>query len=64
MKSLGYVSLGMTFVNSLNMFINTDQYARSIAVGKADTTYLVFIIFLVIVLGVIYYFATSRAGKI
>lgn len=64
MKSLGYVSLGMTFVNSFNMLINTDRYAKSAATGSTDTTYLVFAILLIVVLGAIYYFATSKAEQI
>jgi hypothetical protein len=64
MKSLGYASLGMTFANSLNMLINTGQYASSVSSGSADTTYLIFVVSLVVVLGVIYYFTTSKAGKL
>jgi len=61
---LGYASLGMTFANSLNMLINTGQYASSVSAGRADTTYFIFVISIVVVLGVIYYFTTSKAGKI
>lgn len=64
MKSLGYISLGMTFVNSLSMFVSTDQYARSVSAGIADITLIVFVFLFVVVLGAIYYFATSRAGEI
>jgi len=64
MKSLGYVSLGMTLVNSFNLFMNTDQYARSVTTGNPDTTYILFMLLLIVILGAIYYFLTSRAGKI
>lgn len=64
MKSLGHVSLGMTFVNSFNLLMNTDQYARSVTTGNPDTTYIVLMVLLIVVLGAIYYFVTSRAGNI
>ena len=63
MKSLNKIAFGLTFVNTFNMLVNVDQLARGASAGRSDPINFIFVIFLIALLGVIYYHTTSKAEK-